>query len=152
MATAELDRSPALHATTVLWFLATGISAVRVGTLLGLFPRLLQSEGTRGAVLVLLLHVGGAVATLAAVFVHSRIGLLLAVLYTGYSMVVLALGAPTPGLQTLTWSVGGLTFVAILACAASPKGLQQRRTLGVAAVALTAIAVAAGVALLLMLR
>lgn len=34
-----------LGATTVLWLLATGISAGRTGTLLGLLPRLLQSGG-----------------------------------------------------------------------------------------------------------
>lgn len=143
--------SRTLGATTMLWFLTAGISAVRIGTLLGLFPRLLQSHGTNGPLLVLLLHVAGALATLAAVFTRSRVGLLLAVLYTGYSTVVLALGAPTTALQTMTWIVGGLTFASVLACAAAPK-LTALKIRMVPGIALAVAAVAVGVVLLMTLR
>lgn len=140
-----------LGATTVLWLLAAGISAGRTGTLLGLLPRLLQSGGKIDVLLVLLLHIAGALATLVAVFVHSRTGLLLAVLYTGYSTVVLALGAPSASLQMLTWSIGGLTFASLLVCAASPKGpaIRGRR---LPAIVLALGAGVVGVVLLLILR
>lgn len=107
--------------------------------------------GKIDVLLVLLLHIAGALATLVAVFVHSRTGLLLAVLYTGYSTVVLALGAPSASLQMLTWSIGGLTFASLLVCAASPKGpaIRGRR---LPAIVLALGAGVVGVVLLLILR
>ena len=145
------QHSHALGTTTVLWLLATGISAVRLGILLGLFPRLLQATGMSGPVLMLLLHIAGAFATLVAILARSRLGLLLAVLYTGYSTVVLALGAPTPILQALTWSVGGLTFSLVLACTASTK-TPSLRAHRLPTIALAAGATVVGVVLLLVLR
>ncbi|MDO5068127.1 MAG: hypothetical protein Q4D96_12670 [Propionibacteriaceae bacterium] len=150
MTTTAKHRHRVLGSTTILWLLATGISAIRIGTLLGLFPRLVQATGMSGPVAMLLLHIAGAFATLVALLAHSRLGLLLAVLYTGYSTVVLALGAPTPSLQALTWSVGGLTFVSVLACAASTKTPPLSR--GLPAIALAAGAMLLGVVLLLVLR
>jgi hypothetical protein len=65
--------------------------------------------------LILALHIAGALATVVVILVQSRTGLLMAVLYTGYSTVVLALDAPNGALSSVMWIVGGLTLLMTLA-------------------------------------
>ena len=80
-----------------------------------LIPGLVAAHAGTGTWLTLALHIAGALATVVVILVQSRTGLLMAVLYTGYSTVVLALDAPNGALSSVMWIVGGLTLLMTLA-------------------------------------
>ena len=86
-----------------LMTLASATAAVRVGTLAALIPGLVAAHVGTGTWLTLALHIAGALATVVVILVQSRAGLLMAVLYTGYSTVVLALNAPNGALSSVMW-------------------------------------------------
>lgn len=114
--TTSAQSEASLHGQTApLMTLASATAAVRVGTLAALIPGLVAAHVGTGTWLTLALHIAGALATLVAIVVQSRVGLLLAVLFTGYSTVVLALNAPNGTLSSVTWIVGGLTLLMTLA-------------------------------------
>ncbi|WIK64427.1 hypothetical protein [Gleimia hominis] len=113
----------ALTVTTV------AASSLRAGTLIGLGPHLWIERGLTWPFMVLLMHIFGALFTVAAAVVHSRTGLLIAVLYTGYSTVMLGLDAPTSLLQILVWTVGGLTLLLVLSSAICVKDPNQHAQL-----------------------
>lgn len=98
-----------------LMMLASATAAVRVGTLAALIPGLVAAHAGTGTWLTLALRIAGALATVVVILVQSRTGLLMAVLYTGYSTVVLALDAPNGALSSVMWIVGGLTLLMTLA-------------------------------------
>lgn len=108
-----------------LMTLASATAAVRVGTLAALIPGLVAAHvGTR-TWLILALHIAGALATVVVILVQSRTGLLMAVLYTGYSTVVLALNAPNGALNSVTWIIGGLTLLMTLASSLTVRRKQN---------------------------
>ena len=96
-----------------------------MGTLAALIPGLVAAHvGTR-TWLILALHIAGALATVVVILVQSRTGLLMAVLYTGYSTVVLALNAPNGALSSVTWIIGGLTLLMTLASSLTVRRKQN---------------------------
>ena len=96
-----------------LMTLASATAAVRVGTLAALIPGLVAAHVGTGTWLTLALHIAGALATLVAV------------LFTGYSTVVLALNAPNGTLSSVTWIVGGLTLLMTLASSLTVRRKQN---------------------------
>lgn len=135
-----------LVAPAGITIIAAVASGLRTGTLIGLLPRLLENPAT-GPLLVLGLHIAGAAATVGAIVLHSRVGLLLAILYTGYSTVVLALSAPSGHLVVLTWVVGSIVLVLSLSCAMTVATCAQRFPAWIASV----VSAVVGFALLLAL-
>jgi len=75
--------------------------------------------------LILALHIAGALATVVVILVQSRVGLLIAVLFTGYSTVVLALNASNGALSSVTWIIGGLTLLMTLASSLTVRRKQN---------------------------
>ena len=108
-----------------LMTLASATAAVRVGTLAALIPGLVAAHVGTGTWLTLALHIAGALATVVVILVQSRVGLLIAVLFTGYSTVVLALNAPNGALSSVMWIVGGLTLLMTLASSLTVRRKQN---------------------------
>ena len=124
--TTSAQSEASLHGQTApLMTLASATAAVRVGTLAALIPGLVAAHVGTGTWLTLALHIAGALATLVAILVQSRVGLLLAVLFTGFSTVVLALNAPNGTLCSVTWIVGGLTLLMTLASSLTVRRKQN---------------------------
>lgn len=119
--------APRLAQTSPITTLASATAAVRAGTLAALIPGLVAANASPGTWLILALHILGALATLSAILMQSRAGLLLAVLFTGYSTVVMALEAPNNVLGLVTWIIGGATLLMTLICAARARRKQNLR-------------------------
>ena len=147
MATIEDAGFKGLVAPAGITMIAAVASGLRMGTLLGLLPRLIEDLAT-GPLLLLALHIAGAAATVGAIVLHSRLGLLIAVLYTGYSTVVLALGAPSSHLIVLTWAVGLTVLALCLGCAMTAATRARRLPACIASL----VSAVAGFFLLLVFR
>lgn len=130
---------------------AVVVSALRAGSLIGLVPHLWQTGGLSWPFTVLLMHVAGALFTVAAAVAHSRTGLLIAVLYTGYSTVILGLDAPTMPLQILVWMLGGLTLLLVLGASVFVKAPDQRARQS-RCLLMGAMALVLGVVIMILLR
>lgn len=111
--------------TSPITTLASATAAVRTGTLIALVPGLVAANASTGTWFILALHIAGALATLVAILMQSRAGLLIAVLFTGYSTVVMALEAPNDVLGLVTWIIGGATLLITLVCAARARRKQN---------------------------
>ncbi|WP_300266539.1 hypothetical protein [Microbacterium sp.] len=122
---------------------AVVLTLVRAGVVAGLWPVLLGPEGgiETENLLPYLLHLVGALATVVVVAMQHTVMRLVAIAFTGYSTIVLGIGAP--GVTGIViWVTGIAALIAVLAAALRPGGRAGRW----AWIAGAALAVAAGVA------
>lgn len=125
---------------------AVAASLLRAGVVAGLWPVLVGEAGLQTLNLVpYLLHLGGSLATVAVLAGRHAVMRLVAIAFTGYSTVVLGLGAPAP-LSAALWGTGVLAVVTLLLAALRGRELPQRWSwvFGVLAFVVATVAVSMG--------
>lgn len=112
---AEVDIDAPSAPVPRIWTAVLVVLALRAGSMLGLWPVVLNGSGgvDRGNLTALAVHAAGALAVVGFLLARHKVGCLIGLAYTGYSTIALGLDSPRAGLGLVIWVLGVLSMLGL---------------------------------------